>query len=430
MRQKNDSHRHALKQLRVLITTAEMLAQGVHQSSSKILEIVHQQLSKLMDTNNMYIALYDEATETIRFGLAFADGRPINVEAERIWQPRWAGKGRTEKIIRTRKPLFHATRAEAEAWYSQPERLEYFGHLPASWIGVPMMVGERMLGVIAVYHPTQDYVYSKDDLEILQTMANLAAIALDNVALFEEKDLAIRSLREAQKKNIAAGRLIVANTIAAEFVHRMNNIAGTIPVRVGQIRELLDPSDVNYTKMVRYLDVINQDIDGLLKTAQAIKASKTEEPLEMVDIGTLVSTALKRIPAPADIAIHDKCDKNLPQVLVFSGQLVDTLENLIRNSIEAIDGSGSVTITCGTLVKDSQEWVMVRVEDTGHGIAPADLDRIFDLFYSTKPGGMGFALWRARTLVESLGGRIEVSSELDKGTIFTIFLPVEKEAQK
>ena len=293
----------------------------------------------------------------------------------------------------------------------------------ASWLGVPMMIGDRVLGVIHIYHLENEYEYGGNDLEILQVLANLAAIALHNAALF-------RVMREAQKKNIAAGRLATVNAVASGFVHRMNNVAGTIPVRVVLIKELLDQDDVNYAKTVHYLEAISEDVDGILKTAQTIKTSKTEESLELVDVDTLVSTALQRIVTPSHITICNRCDGNLPQVLVFSGQLIDTLENLIRNGIEAIDGSGTVTIMCRASVNDSQEWVMIGVEDTGHGIAPADLDRIFDLFYSTKSGGMGFALWRARTLVESLGGRIEVSSEPGKGTIFTIFLPVEKEAQK
>lgn len=428
MRRESDSNERALAQLRVLTATSEALARGEHQSSSEILETVYQQISKLVDTDNMYIALYDEATDTIRFGMAFVDGKHIDVKIEEGWQPRQAGEVRVEEIIHTKKPIFHVTRAEAEEWSVQSGHKDYFGHLPASWLGVPMMAGKRVLGVIAIYHPTHEYAYNRDDLEILWAMADQAAIALENAALLEEKDQVLRSLREEQRKSIAAARLAAVNAVAAGLAHRMNNVAGTIPVRVAQIKEMLDPSDPEYSRFVHYLDAMTEDVEGILRTTQGIRSSTSvSEALEVVNIDMLVSVAIQRIAAPPDILIYNKCDKDLPRVLAFSGQLVDTLENLIRNGMEAIEDSGSVTITGRTLVADSQEWVAIEIEDTGRGIPTKDLSRLFDLFFSTKPGGMGFALWRAKTLVESLGGRIDVSSEVGKGTTFTILLPAEKD---
>jgi signal transduction histidine kinase len=421
------------RRLGALVEFGQTVTSGIRLREDEILELIYSQASKLMDTDNMYIALYDETTETVRFGLGMVDGKRVNIEAEKGWESRRAGKGRTEEIIRTKKPMLTTTKAEAEAWYAQPEHKEYWGRTFASWLGVPMMVGERILGVIATYHPTRDYVYSGDDLEILQAMASLAAIAIDNAKLTYGLEQAVeertRQLREEQGKSMAAARLAAVNTVAAGFVHRMGNVAGTIPVRVEQIKELLDPTDPNYSKFVHLLNAINEDVEGILKAARAIQTSTTTEPLELVNIDTLVSTAVQRIAAPSTISVCSKCDPDLPPVLVFSGQFVDTLENIIRNGIEAIESAGSVIITCRTTTIDNQDFVAIGVRDTGHGIPPENLPKIFDLFFSTK-GGMGFALWRAKTLVESLGGKITVESEVGKGTLFTILLPAAKEVKK
>jgi len=156
----------------------------------------------------------------------------------------------------------------------------------------------------------------------------------------------------------------------------------------------------------------------------------TTQSLELVSISVLVSTAIQRIGIPSGISVHCKCDQDLPPVLVFSGQLVDVLENIIRNGIEAIEGAGTVTVVCRTLMAENQEWVAIDVEDTGRGISPENLPRIFHLFFSTKPDRIGFALWRAKNLVESLGGKITVASEVGKGTVFTILLPVAKEVYR
>jgi len=188
--------RGRIEALETLNEVGQTLTSGIRLKEWEVLELIRSQASELMDTNNMYIALYDEATDTVRFELAFVDGRRVDVEREEGWQPRRGGKGKTEAIIRARKPLFHATKAEAEEWYAQPGHEEYIGAALASWLGVPMMVGERVLGMIATYHPTRDYVYSRDDLTILQAMGHQAAIALDNAHMFYDVNQKLEALVE------------------------------------------------------------------------------------------------------------------------------------------------------------------------------------------------------------------------------------------
>ena len=184
---------HTNQRLNALVSFEQAITSAIRSGENKILELIHTQASQLMNTdNNMYVAMYDEQTDIVRFGLAIVNGRKIDIAKEKGWQPRKAGKGKTEEIIRTKKPLFHPTKTEAEEWYKQPERKDYTGSLGGSWIGVPMVVGEKALGVIATYHPTQEYVYNGDDLTILQAMANQAAIALDSARSFEKAQKRIR----------------------------------------------------------------------------------------------------------------------------------------------------------------------------------------------------------------------------------------------
>lgn len=212
------------QRFQTLAEFGRVITYGIRLHEEKILELIHYQASKLMDTDNMYIALYepdpsrpdiyDQANPEqsdiygiVRFGLAFVDGQRVDVETEG-WLPRKAGKGRTEEIIRTKKPIFIATRAEAEAWYARQGHQEYIGSLWASWLGVPIIVGGKVLGVIATYHPTEEFVYSGDDLEILQALANQAAIALVNVALYERVEKYSSQLETVQE---------IANAIVTEL---------------------------------------------------------------------------------------------------------------------------------------------------------------------------------------------------------------------
>lgn len=160
--------------LQAVTEIGQRLTSGVQLSEREILALVDEQASKLISTKNMYIALYDPREDEVRFPLMRIDNESVEVAARR------GGKGRTEWIIRNRESILIETEAESEAWYKEPGRAEYINEPFASWIGVPMLAGEEVLGVIAAYHKDAEHLYDKDDQEVLLLMANYAAVALKN----------------------------------------------------------------------------------------------------------------------------------------------------------------------------------------------------------------------------------------------------------
>jgi GAF domain-containing protein len=180
---------------KALTEIAQQLTANVQHGEHRILEIIHQQASQVMDTDNMYIALYEPERDEVRFELAYIDGNMIDVEKEEGWQPRPAGKGRTECIIHNKKPLLTYTREDAEAWYKQSGNENYIHQPFASWLGVPIMFGDEVLGVIATYHKTDEFKYDPDHEEILTLMGRQAAIALQNARLVSKLDT-MRALGE------------------------------------------------------------------------------------------------------------------------------------------------------------------------------------------------------------------------------------------
>ncbi|HLM55001.1 MAG TPA: ATP-binding protein, partial [Pyrinomonadaceae bacterium] len=113
----------------------------------------------------------------------------------------------------------------------------------------------------------------------------------------------------------------------------------------------------------------------------------------------------------------------LPPVDCYAGQLNQVWMNLLANAAHAVKGGGSVSVE----TESRGESVVVRVRDTGCGIAPENLPRIFDPFFTTKPVGEGTGLGLSVTygIVERHGGRIEVESRPGKGTVFTVTIPVD-----
>ncbi len=424
-----------IARLTALHDMGQKLTASIQLSEQEIIELIYEQASRVMDTKNMYIALYDEATDTVRFALAYRDDRRVDVEQEEGWQPRSGGQGRTEEIIRTRKPLFTALRADSEAWYQEQGRKDYIKQPFASWVGVPMIAGPKVLGVIATYHATREYAYDVDDVQTLSMLASQAAVAIENARLYAGMEQLVKErtkdfLREQERAN-AAEKLALMSDVAAEFAHRMNNLAGTIPARVESVIENLDPSNPKVREVLKQLDGIANDAKLLLDAARQIRKSSEIRYPEVIDVADAIGTAIGRIQSlalniDAHFEIESDCAEDLPYVYAERNKFLDTLISLMQNGLEAMPQGGTLTVKAQRREIDNRLYVEIAISDTGVGIAASHLPKIFDLFFTTKKDGLGFGLWRDRMFVKQLGGDIEVISSDNKGATFIVRIPASR----
>ncbi|MFQ6099769.1 MAG: GAF domain-containing protein [Anaerolineae bacterium] len=146
-------------------------------SVDEVVDQVYRGVSRLLDTTNFYVALYDPESNAVSFPLSMEGGQRVR------WESRQAGEGLTEYLIHSRQPLLMEE--------SLPERMEelgieMIGRTALSWLGVPLMIGGRVLGVMAVQSYTTPGLYDEHDRDLLTAIASQAAIALQNARLFEE----------------------------------------------------------------------------------------------------------------------------------------------------------------------------------------------------------------------------------------------------
>jgi len=166
---------------------------------------------------------------------------------------------------------------------------------------------------------------------------------------------------------------------------------------------------------VRYMDGIVSNLNEY--------ARPTPPKRSPVRMPSLISEALDRTTIPQEISVR----KDLAPVTteVDRAMILRALVNVLTNAVQAMPDGGVLSVSCAPYAGGAK----IEVEDTGHGIDPADMDKLFKLFFTKKPKGMGMGLPVTKKFVEMHGGTLDIRSELGKGTKVTIWLPM-KERQK
>jgi signal transduction histidine kinase len=119
---------------------------------------------------------------------------------------------------------------------------------------------------------------------------------------------------------------------------------------------------------------------------------------------------------------------DLPPILADSNQIKQVLVNLIQNALQAMPYGGSLVLSTASQTVNEEKWITISVSDTGEGIPPENLERVFDPFFTTRPIGKGTGLGLSVSygLVADHGGYIDLNSEVGVGSCFKVWLPIEK----
>jgi signal transduction histidine kinase len=142
-----------------------------------------------------------------------------------------------------------------------------------------------------------------------------------------------------------------------------------------------------------------------------------------VDLKSLVNESLSWSAAPEQVRIHVDLNGYTPLVRTDPEQMSRVFSNIVSNAIQAMSGKDG-ELNIGATADDN--FVSIIFRDTGCGIPPENLGKIFEPLFTTKPKGIGLGLAISKRLVEQNGGKIEVASQVGQGTTFIIKLPLEK----
>jgi two-component system sensor histidine kinase HydH len=279
-------------------------------------------------------------------------------------------------------------------------------------------------GLLVVADDRVRDAFSPDEVTMLESFASQIGVVVENSLVY----------KRMQERD----RLAALGQMAAGLAHEIKNPLGAIK---GAAQLLADPApgaaDLDPASR-EFLGIILEEVDRLDRVVRSVLdyARPSRGNPAPVDPNAVVRRTIQILSSDrADETVIDlELADDLPRVRVDAEQLRQVLMNLVRNAIQAMNGSGRIVV--GTRVRpgarmrtdEPQHWVEVSVSDSGPGISQKVLNNLFVPFFTTKNQGTGLGLAISQRIVRSAGGSIEVSTHEGAGTTFTVVLPASQEA--
>jgi signal transduction histidine kinase len=278
---------------------------------------------------------------------------------------------------------------------------------------IPLFFENKLIGLFNLGNKLSQDMYTDEDIDLLTTLSNQLAIAIENASLHDE-------MLKAQKQLLMADKLSALGRTAAGLAHEIKNPLAAIKGMTQAID--LNPNDPeimnDFKKVVpKEIDRLSVLIDNLTRLGRSPKLQFSQ-----VNVNELVENILKLFESRCqnqNIAIIRKFD-NLPAMKADPEQLTQVFTNLFLNAIQAMPRGGDLTVA-GAVLNDK---VVIDIVDTGYGIPEDKLKDVFEPFFTTKDEGMGLGLAITYKIIKDHGGDIEVESRVGQGTKFMILLPL------
>jgi signal transduction histidine kinase len=268
-------------------------------------------------------------------------------------------------------------------------------------------------------------IYYHEDIELLSTLANQTAIAIENANLYED-------LKKSKSYMRRTDRLASLGTLTAGLAHEIRNPLVAIKTFTQLLPERLEDEEFRS----HFLNIASSEVDRISSLiTELLEFARPSDPkMEFEDINSildgmilLVSTETKK----KQINILKNYITNLPPIKIDREQIKQVFLNFLLNSIEATPERGEMTVKTRSFLKPGGEpYIQIEFTDNGRGIPAEHLEDIFTPFFTTKDKGSGLGLSISHQIVQDHRGYIDVESELNKGTSFFINLPLNQEYPK
>ena len=292
-------------------------------------------------------------------------------------------------------------------------------------VSIPFISRGQLIGMINLGYKFNRDIYSHEDIELLSTLANQTAVAIENARLYED-------LKRSKSYIRRADRLASLGTLTAGLAHEIRNPLVAIKTLTQLLPERLDDEEFR----TQFLQIASGEVDRISSlVTELLEFARPSDPkLELENINTildgmllLASTETKK----KQINIIKNFASDLPPVQIDREQIKQVFLNVLLNAIEATSENGKITVKTRTFTKPGGEpYAQIEFTDTGCGIPEEYLEDIFNPFFTTKSTGSGLGLSISNQIIQEHRGYIDVESQMGKGASFFINLPVNQEYPK
>lgn len=299
-------------------------------------------------------------------------------------------------------------------------------------IHIPLVNKGEALGTFSIGSKNPN-AFEEVDENLLVEIGTMLAGAIENARTHQNLQDSYNNLRDAQEQIIRAEKMSAIGVLSAGISHEYNNLLAGIK---GLIQLALQSDDKDQIKTdLNSIEHLVDRASDITRNVLNFSRSAPQNNMELKDINHLVEQTTQLIGYQCkkqNIKLEKDYADSLPPILINEGEVHQVVLNVFINAIHALDKPQKrIKVKTGS----DADMVFVEISDNGHGIDSENLSRIFDPFFTTKGpmgtqsvAGTGLGLSVAYGIIKSYGGRIEVNSDLGKGTTFTIYLPVSRKA--
>ncbi len=416
----NDEQRRDRERLQLLSDTSRALASTLDPGET-LLRVARIAVPQLAD----WVVVHHWDGERLRFASAAhrdPEGEQQLHQFHAKFEPVLHGlTGLLAQVANTRAPVLlteskrlHPVEGASDEPFEEP----LAGLEVGSCLGVPVVIGHRLMGTIFFQFGTSSRKYDARDVSLAQELAFRTALALDNARLYQEAQAAVRS----------------RDNVMAIVSHDLRNPLNAIALNLSLLtRPFNDERDgVDRRKGRSQLESIKRSVQRVGRMVEDLLAASTiqaghfsvracPESLEVLQ-GDLVQT-LEPMAAEQGNTLVTEFPPELPAVMCDRDRVLQVFGNLCGNAMHVTPRGGSIRVTA---MRDGA-FICFRVSDTGPGIPAAQLASVFDRYWQAAPGsssGAGLGLFIVKGIIEAHGGKVWADSPANEGASFFFTLPV------
>lgn len=331
------------------------------------------------------------------------------------------GEGIVGIVADSKKPILVEDIRNDKRFQNLKANSSYTSH---SFLCSPLMIKDHLIGVINLADKQDGSAFTNQDLELLDFVSNQIAVNFQHAHLNQKLKNTLEETQKLKKEVILQERLATLGKLAGGIAHEFNNPLDGVMRYTNLAIEQLSDDDV---AIKEYLLEVRQGLNRMANIVKSLLAcARNEQPSSIkVDVNKSIENCLKEQKTKLlkkNIQVEKNLQKDIPEIIDLG---VDRIfSNLISNAIDAMDANGKLCI------KTSLDWGLLKigVSDTGKGISKDIINKIFDPFFTTKKidQGCGLGLTIVQEIVKYYNGEIAIESAVNKGTTFTVIIPIER----